>query len=108
MPIAVAAVVWVALVAPLPVVTLAQVVPPSVLTCHCRVGAGVPVAATVKLAVAGSVTATSDGWVVKLGATGAGLTVSVATLLVAEPTLLVTFTRNWAPLSVDLTVAGVV
>ena len=31
--------------------TLANVKPPSVLTCHCTVGAGVPVAAAVKLAV---------------------------------------------------------
>jgi hypothetical protein len=36
--------------------TLVNVVPPSVLTCHCTVGVGEPVAAAVKVAVCPAVT----------------------------------------------------
>jgi hypothetical protein len=36
--------------------TLLNVVPPSVLTCHCTVGVGFPLAAAVKLALAPAVT----------------------------------------------------
>jgi len=47
------------------------------------------------------------GWVVIDGATAAALTVRVAALLVALPTLLLTTTVNCAPLS-EVVVAGVV
>ena len=56
---------------------------------HCRVGAGVPLAATVKLTAAPAVTVCESGCCVKDGATGAGLTVRVAALLVAVPAELV-------------------
>jgi hypothetical protein len=39
------------------------------------------------------------GWVVMLGGTGAGFTVSVATALVTLPAALDTYTVNCAPLS---------
>ena len=77
----VAGVVKLGLVAP---TMLIQVTPASVLCCHCTVGEGTPLAAAVKVAVAGATTATSAGCSVMLGATGAGLTVSVAPLLVAS------------------------
>jgi len=77
----VAGVVKLGLVAPL---MLVQVTPASVLCCHCTVGEGTPLAAAVKVAVAGATTVTSTGCSVMLGGTGAGLTVSWAPLLVAS------------------------
>jgi hypothetical protein len=53
------------------------------------VGAGVPVATTVNVALEPWFTVWDAGWVVMAGATS---TVSVAGLLVAEPTLFVTVT----------------
>jgi hypothetical protein len=63
------------------------------------------VATTETVAPAGSMMVWLTGWVVIDGGTGAGLTVSVAGLLVAEPAPLVTTTLNVAPLS--LTAVGV-
>ena len=54
-----------------------------VLTSHWYVGVGVPLAAPVKVTAAGAVTVWLSGCVVMLGATGVGLTVNVAALLVA-------------------------
>ena len=48
-----------------------------------------PVAVTLKVAVAGAVTVWLPGWAVIAGLTGAGFTVSVALLLVTLPTALV-------------------
>jgi hypothetical protein len=67
----------------------------------------VPEAVTEKVAVWPAVTVRLTGCAVIEGATGAGLTVSVAALLVTLPTELVTTTVNCAPLS-DVDVAGVV
>ena len=64
-------------------------------------------AATLKEAVAGAVTVMLTGCKVKLGATGAGLTVKVAMLLVTEPEALVTTHSNWVPL-LAVVVAAVV
>jgi hypothetical protein len=66
-----------------------QVLPLFVVTCHCKVGRGDPLAAAVKLALLPAVIDWLDGWAVNDGAEVAVLTVSVAALLVAEPTLLV-------------------
>ena len=74
---------------------------------HWYVGVGVPVAATLKVAVAGAVTVTLlTGWVVMLGAT-AGLTVKVAAVLVTLPAILVTTHSYLVPLFATV-VAGVV
>ena len=43
---------------------LLNVTPPSVLTCHCAVGVGEPVAAAVKVAVWPALTVWLTGWVV--------------------------------------------
>ena len=61
---------------------LVKVVPPSVETCHCTVGAGVPVAAAVKLADWPSTTATLAGEVVTVGGES---TVRVAADVVTDP-----------------------
>ena len=66
-----------------------------------------PLAATVNWAFCPAVMVTLAGWVVKAGATGAGVTVSVAMLLVTLPVALVAITRYCLPLS-PTTVAGVV
>ena len=66
-----------------------------------------PVAATLKEAVWPAVTVWLAGCVVIEGATGAALTVRVATLLVTLPAVLLTTTVNCAPLS-ELVVTGVV
>ena len=55
-----------------------NVEPPSVLTCHCTVGVGLPLAAAVKVAVWPAVTVWLTGWVVIDGADWAAFTVSVA------------------------------
>ena len=47
-----------------------KVEPPSVLTCHCTVGVGLPLAAAVKVAVWPAVTVWLAGWVVTAGALG--------------------------------------
>ena len=73
--------------------TSLQLVPPSVLTCHCTVGVGVPVAAAVKVAFAPAVTVWLAGWVVTCGCWAAAVTVSVAALLVAVPAALVNTAR---------------
>ena len=77
----------VVLVAPL---MLLQVEPPSVLTCHCTVGVGLPVAAAVKVTLWPALTVALLGLVVTLGAY---CTVNVALAVVAEPTLLVNTAR---------------
>ncbi len=64
---------WPAVVTMLSVVdvapaTLAKVEPPFVLTCHCTVGAGVPLAAAVNVAVWPALTASLTGFVVTTGA----------------------------------------
>jgi len=82
---------YVAEVAPF---TLLKVVPPSVLTCHCTVGVGVPLAAAVKLAGFPALTASELGLVVIVGAT---FTVSVAAVVVAVPKLFVNTARNLFP-----------
>src|SRR5664279_4728187 len=66
--------------------TLLKVAPPSVLNSHCTVGVGRPVAAAVNTAVPPAFTVTSVGLVVT---TGPAVTVSVAAVVVADPTLLV-------------------
>ena len=66
-----------------------------------------PLAATEKVAVCPAVTVTLAGGVVTVGATGAGLTVSVAGPLVAFPAEFETTTMNFDPVSA-VVVAGVV
>jgi len=67
----------------------------------------VPAATTGKVAVCPAVTVWFTGWVVIVGATGAGFTVSVAALLVTVPAVLLTTTAKLAPLSA-VVVVGVV
>src|SRR5271166_4710107 len=74
-----------------------KVEPLSVLTCHCTVGVGLPLAAAVKVAVWPAVTVWLAGWVVTEGANWAVLTVRVAALVVAVPTLLVNTARYSSP-----------
>src|SRR2546425_1909256 len=50
--------------------TLLNVMPPSVLTCHCTVGVGEPVAAAVKVAVWPAITVCLAGCVVIVGGVG--------------------------------------
>ena len=66
-----------------------------------------PVAVTENVAVCPAVIVRLEGCVVIEGATGAGLTVSVAALLVTLPAELLTTTVNCAPLS-EVVSAGVV
>ena len=65
-------------------------VTPSVLTCHCTVGAGVPLAAAVKVAVEPAAALTLTGLVV---IAGAAVTVNVAAVVVAEPDVFVNTAR---------------
>jgi hypothetical protein len=67
----------------------------------------VPLATTLKVAVCPAVTVWFEGCVVIDGATGAGFTVRVATVLVAVPAELFTTTTNVEPLS-EVVAAGVV
>jgi Tfp pilus assembly ATPase PilU len=67
----------------------------------------VPLAVTLNVAVCPAVTVWFEGCVVIVGATGAGLTVKVAALLVAVPAELLTTTSKVEPLSA-VVVAGVV
>ena len=88
--VAVAGVVYVAAVAP---AMLAQVAPLSLDSCHCKLGVGTPLAATVKVAAAGAVTVCAVGCVVMAGACDAGFTLSVTALLVTLPLALLAMTR---------------
>jgi hypothetical protein len=63
--------------------TLLNVTPPSVLTCHCTVGVGLPVAAAVNVAFDPDVAVWLTGFV---EIPGAEFTVSVAAAVVADPT----------------------
>src|SRR5262249_5607652 len=65
---------------------LVKLAPPSLLTCHCTVGAGVRVAAAVNVAVLPAAAVWFAGWIVT---TGAVLTVKLAGLLAALPAVLV-------------------
>jgi hypothetical protein len=67
----------------------------------------VPLATTLNVAVCPTVTVWFEGCVVIDGATGAGFTVRVATVLVAVPAELFTTTTNVEPLS-EVVAAGVV
>ncbi len=71
---------------------LLQVEPLFVLTCHWIVGTGVPVAATVKVAVEPAQVDTLEGCVV---IDGPGVMRSTAGLDVAVPQVLVATARNW-------------
>src|SRR6516225_6677449 len=72
----------VVLVAPL---MLVNVLPPSVLTCHCTVGVGLPVAVAMNETLPPAVTVWLAGFVVMVGV---NWTVSVAAVLVTLPALL--------------------
>ena len=87
---------YVVLVAP---VISVQVWPLSVLTCHCTVGAGLPAAVAVKLAVAPTPTVVSAGWAEMLGAL---CTVRLTALVVVEPTVFVNTAWYCAPSSAVL------
>ena len=82
-------------VVPVPPATLLQVLPPSVDTCHCTVGVGLPVAAAVNVAAAGAVTVTLVGFDVT---TGVVLTVSAAGLLAMDPKAFVKIASYSVPL----------
>src|SRR6266481_3993468 len=71
-----------------------NVAPPLMLTCHCTVGVGVPLAAAVNVAVWPWLTVRFVGFVVTAGAT---LTVRVAAFDVAVLTTFVNTARNWFP-----------
>ena len=74
---------------------LLKFAPPSVLTCHCAVGVGSPLAKAVKDACCPAETVRLDGFCVMEGATGPpGFTVSVAAVVVAVPAELVNTARN--------------
>ena len=73
---------------------LVQVLPALELTCHCKLGEGVPEAAAVKVAVLPAFTATLAGCVVMVGAP---LTVKMAAVVVAVPAVLVNTARYWVP-----------
>jgi hypothetical protein len=75
---------------------LLNVTPPSVLTCHCTVGVGEPVAAAVKVAVWPALTVWFAGSVVIVGGVGE-FTVSVAAVVVAVPAAFVNTARYWFP-----------
>jgi hypothetical protein len=87
-------------VAPL---TLLNVAPPSVLTCHCTVGAGEPVAAAVNTAVWPAVTVWFVGCAVIVGGVGE-FTVSLAAVVTADPPELVNTAWYLFPFCVALAV----
>src|SRR5262249_45871497 len=64
-----------------------QLVPPLVLTSHCTVGVGLPLAAAVNDTLAPAVTVWLAGWVVMIGAVV--VTVGMAAVVVAVPAVLV-------------------
>ena len=74
--------------------TSVKVPPPSVLTCHCTVGLGLPLAAAVNVAVWLAKTVWFAGFVVTAGPTS---TVRVAALEVAVPATFVKTARYWYP-----------
>ena len=71
-----------------------KVLPPSVLTCHCTVGVGLPLAAAVKVAVRPALTVWFVGLVVTVGAKS---TVRVAALVVSVPAALMKTARYSSP-----------
>ena len=77
-----------------------NVVPPSVLTCHCTVGVGMPLAVAVNVAMLPALTVIDES----VDTVGATASVNVAGLLVKLPRLLV----NTASYSVPLTAAEAV
>ncbi len=79
-----------------PSVKFPKVVPPSVESCHCSVGVGVPLAAPLKFALCPTVTDWFPGCVVMFGAT-AGFTVSVPASPTNVPAAFVAESRNWSP-----------
>jgi hypothetical protein len=85
-----------------PFVTLLNVVPPFVEICHWNVGVGVPLSATVNVAVPLAVTVTLPGCVVNDGGT-----VKVAFVLVVAPPVFVATTRTIHPFSVAFTASAV-
>jgi hypothetical protein len=70
--------------------TSPNVAPPLVLTCHCTVGVGIPLAAAVKETLLPAHTVWSEGFVVIAGAT---FTVSVAAVVMAVLQVLVNTAR---------------
>jgi uncharacterized metal-binding protein len=78
---------------PAPAMAL-QLTPRSIDCCHCSVGVGVPVVATLKVARPPAFTVWSDGCRVMEGATRGDVTVSLAMELVAEPETLLATTRK--------------
>jgi hypothetical protein len=88
--------------------TSLKVAPPSVLTCHWTVGAGVPLAAALKETLLPAQTVWLEGFVVTAGAT---FTVSVAAVVVAVPQVLVKTARyrypSWASATVKESVVEV-
>ena len=102
LPVSVALVVKVSVGEVAPVMS-AKVTPPSVLTCHCTVGVGVPLAAAVKVTGVPAVMVWLVGSVVTTGATAA-VTVSVAGALVTLPALFVKTASYSLPVSVALVV----
>jgi hypothetical protein len=83
-----------------------QVVPPSADTCHWTVGVGAPLAAAVNVTVPPWLTVWLIGWVVMTGAV-AGVTVSAAELLVADPDPLVNTASYSLPFSASVVPAMV-
>src|SRR5215469_10124273 len=92
----------VVLVAPLMVF---QLEPPLVLTSHCTVGVGLPLAAAVNDTLAPAVTVWLVGWVVMTGAVV--VTVRVAAVVVTLPALLVKMASYSLPLMVVVTLDSV-
>jgi hypothetical protein len=74
--------------------TLLNDVPPSVLTCHCTVGVGLPLAAATNVTFDPALTLWLVGFVVTAGAK---FTVIVAAVVVADPLALVKTARNLFP-----------
>src|SRR2546422_889009 len=92
---------WLAAAVKLRVVAVApgmsvKVPPPSVLSCHCTVGAGRPLAADVNVAVLPAHAVWGVGWAVTDGGT---FTVRVAAVVVAGPQVFVNTARYCLPLS---------
>ncbi len=72
-----------------------KVLPPSVLIYHWGVGVGEPLAAAVNVADWPTATVWLVGWVVMVGATGAGVTIRTAAVVVALPVPLVKTASYW-------------
>ncbi len=75
------------------------------LTCHCTVGVGDPLAEAVKLAVAPAATATEAGVLFTIGFDAVELTVRTAALLATEPAALLNTARYWLPVIAVVAVA---